>query len=45
MKSIDNFRCEKKQSHGKSTFFAVNKDKWHTKGDTGKSIKNALCEL
>jgi len=29
----------------KSTLFAVSKDKWHTKEDTGKSIKNALCVL
>jgi len=23
--------------------FTVNKDEWHTKEDTGKSVKNALC--
>jgi len=26
----------------KSTLFAVSKDKWNTKEDTGKSMKNAL---
>jgi len=25
------------------TLFAVSKDEWHTKEDTGKSIKNGLC--
>jgi len=29
----------------KSTLFAVSKDEWHTKEDTGKSIKNARCIL
>jgi len=29
----------------KLTLFAVSKDQWHTKEDTGKSIKNALCAL
>jgi len=27
----------------KSTLFVVNKDKWHTKEHTGKSIKNVVC--
>ena len=29
----------------KSTLFAVSKDKWDTKGDTGKSMNNALYVL
>ena len=29
----------------KSTLFAVSKDKWNTKEDTGKSIKNVLYVL
>ena len=29
----------------KSTLFAVSKDEWDTKEDTGKSMKNALYTL
>jgi len=29
----------------KSMLFAVSKDEWHTKEETGKSIKNALVVL
>ena len=29
----------------KSTLFAVSKDEWHTKEDTGRSMKNALYIL
>jgi len=29
----------------KSTLFAVSKDEWHTKKDTGKVMKNALYVL
>ena len=38
---------EGKPSHAitKLTLFAVSKDEWDTKEDTGKSIKNALYEL
>ena len=47
MKNIDDFRYEGKPSHAiaKSTLFAVSKDEWDTKEDTGKSMKNALCVL
>ena len=43
----DDFRYEGKPSHAttKSTLFAVSKDEWDTKEDTGKSMKNALYIL
>ena len=39
--------CEGKPSRAiaKSTLFAVSKDEWDTKEDTGKSMKNALYVL
>ena len=47
MKNTDDFRYEGKPSHvtAKSTLFAVSKDEWDTKEDTGKSMKNALYIL
>ena len=47
MTNADNFRYEKKPSRAiaKSTLFAVSKDEWNTKEDTGKSMKNALYVL
>ena len=41
------FPFEGKPSHAttKSTFFAVSKDEWDTKEDTGKSMKNVLYVL
>ena len=47
MKNTDNFRYEGKPSHAtaKSTPFAVSKDEWDTKEETGKSMKNALYIL
>ena len=47
MKNTDNFRYEGKPSCAiaKSTLFAVSKDEWDTKEDTGKSMKNALYIL
>ena len=44
MKNTDYFRYEVKPSRAiaKSTLFAVSKDEWDTKEDTGKSMKNAL---
>ena len=41
------FRYEGKPSraNAKSTLFAVSKDEWDTKEDTGKSMKNALYVL
>ena len=44
MTNMDDFRYEWKPSHAivKSTLFAVSKDEWDTKEDTGKSMKNAL---
>ena len=47
MKNMDNFRYEGKPSCAttKSTPYAVSKDEWDTKEDTGKSMKNALYEL
>ena len=47
MKSMDDFRYEGKPSlaAAKSTPFAVSKDEWDTKEDTGKSMKNALYVL
>ena len=46
-KSISAIKIEGKPSHAtiKLTLFAVNKDEWNTKEDTGKSMKNALCVL
>ena len=35
----------KSRATTKSTLFAVSKDEWHTKEDTGKSMKNALYIL
>ena len=47
MTNMDDFRYEWKPSRAitKSTLFAVSKDKWDTKEDTGKSMKNALYVL
>ena len=47
MKNTDDFRYEGKPSctTAKSTPFAVSKDEWDTKEDTGKSMKNALYVL
>ena len=47
MKNTDNFLCKGKPSRAtaKSTLFAVSKDEWDTKEDTGKSLKNALYVL
>ena len=47
MKNTDDFRYEGKPSHAitKSTLFAVSKDEWDTKEDTGKSMKDALYVL
>ena len=47
MTNTDDFRYEEKPSHAiaKSTLFAVSKDEWDTKEDTGKSMKNALYVL
>ena len=47
MKNTDDFRYEGKPSRAttKSTLFAVSKDEWDTKEDTGKSMKNALYVL
>ena len=47
MKSMDDFHYEGKPSRAttKSTLFAVSKDEWDTKEDTGKSLKNALYVL
>ena len=47
MKNTDNFHYEGKQlcATTKSTPFAVRKDEWNTKEDTGKSMKNALYVL
>ena len=47
MKNTDNFRYKGKPSRAtaKSTLFAVSKDDWHTKENTGKSMKNALYVL
>ena len=44
---MDNFHYEGKPSRAtaKSTLFAVSKDEWDTKEDTGKSMKNALYVL
>ena len=47
MKNMDDFRYEGKPSRAtaKSTPFAVSKDEWDTKEDTGRSMKNALYIL
>ena len=47
MTIMDDFRYEGKPSRAiaKSTLFAVSKDEWDTKEDTGKSMKNALYVL
>ena len=47
MATTDNFRYEGKPSRAtaKSTLFAVSKDEWDIKEDTGKSMKNALYVL
>ena len=47
MKNMDDFRFKGKPSRAtaKSTLFAVSKDEWSTKEDTGKSMKNALYVL
>ena len=47
MKNMDNFCYNGKPSHAtaKSTLFAVSKDEWDTKEDTGKSMKNVLYVL
>ena len=45
--NTDDFHYEGKPSHAtaKSTPFAVSKNEWDTKEDTGKSMKNALYVL
>ena len=47
MKNTGDFHYEGKPSHAttKLTLFAVSKDEWDTKEDTGKSMKNALYVL
>ena len=47
MKNMDDFCYEGKPSCAttKSTLFAVSKDEWDTKEDTGMSMKNALYIL
>ena len=44
---MDDFYYERKPSRAiaKLTLFAVSKDEWDTKEDTGKSMKNALYVL
>ena len=44
MKNTDDFHYKRKPSCAiaKSILFAVSKDEWDTKEDTGKSMKNAL---
>ena len=46
-KNTDDFHCKEKPSHAtaKSPLFAVSKDEWDTKEDTGKCMKNALYVL
>ena len=46
-KNTDTFCYEGKPSHAtaKSTLFAVSKNEWDTKEDTGKSMKSALYIL
>ena len=45
--NMDDFRYEGKPSRAiaKSTLFAVSKDEWDTKEDTGKSMKKELHVL
>ena len=47
MKNTNDFRYEGKPSHttAKLIPFAVSKDEWDIKEDTGKSMKNALYVL
>ena len=47
VKNTDDFHYEGKRSRAtsKSGFFAVNRDEWDTKHDTGKSMKKALYVL
>ena len=47
MKNADDFYYEGKPSRAtaKSALFAVSKDEWDTKEDTGKSMKNVLYVL
>ena len=47
MINMDDFHFEGKSSraNAKLTPFAVSKDEWDTKEDTGKPIKNALYVL
>ena len=47
LKNLDNFCYKGKPSHAiaKSTLFAVSKDEWDTKEDTGKSMKDVLYVL
>ena len=47
MKNTDDFHYKGKPScaTAKSTLYAVSKDEWDTKEDTGKSMKNALYVL
>ena len=47
MTNMDDFRYEEKPSRAiaESTLFAVSKDEWDTKEDTGKSMQNALYIL
>ena len=47
MKNMDDFHYKGKPScaSAKSTLFAVSKDEWDTKEDTGMSMKNALYVL
>ena len=47
IKDMDTFHYEGKLSHAtaKLTLFAVSKDEWDKKEDTGKSMKNALYVL
>ena len=47
MKNTNNFHYEGKPSRAtaKSTLFAVSKDEWDTKEDSGKSMRNALYVL
>ena len=46
MKNMDDFRYKGKPSRATtiSTLFVVSEDKWDTKEDTGKSMKNAVCQ-
>ena len=47
LKNMEDFCYEGKPSRAtaKSTLFAVSKDEWDTKEDTGKSMKNVLYVL